>query len=120
MGNNTQIFDSYTGKVTTANSGAKSKEGRNFASLTENQTENPFISNMYKSMSEASSTIVKATIIDCDISCFEPNREYQVLYEDTNFSDKYAGKYVCTGVRHLLSCDGNYLTSSTVINLKRT
>lgn len=119
-GNDIQIFDPYSGSVSRGSSGAKTKTGSNFAAMTENMTENPFLTSMYTSISSASSMVVKATIIDCDIGVFEPNKEYQVLYEDSAFADTYNGKYEVVGVRHLLIRDGNYFTSSSIVELKKT
>lgn len=118
VGNDADIMDAYTTKTMVSLSNATTKT-TNFLKILENTTENPYVGNMYTAQTRSGSAVISVSAQDVDIECFGPNKEYQVLFEDTKYSEKYKGKYMISKVTHTFNNTGIDLNVNSVCEFRR-
>ena len=99
MGNDADMMDAYTGESIVNLSNATTKT-KNFLRLLENKTENKYLAQMYTAQTRSGSSVISVSCQDIDIDCISPNKEYQILFEDTIYSTKYKGKYMISSAIH--------------------
>lgn len=118
IGNDVDMMDSYDGSslMTTSNATSKTK---NFVKLLENKTENSFLSTMYTAQSRSGSSVISVMLQNIDVECIAPNKEYQVLFEDSKFSDKYKGRYMIAKATHTFMNTGADFTVDTTCEFRR-
>lgn len=109
LGNDVTVMDSYSGSSYKSESSATAKT-KNFVKILENSTENAFIGDMYTAQTKSGSSVLTANFQDIDISCIAPNKEYQLLYEESKFAEKYKGQYIITSALHTFSNTGEDLS----------
>lgn len=117
VGNDADLIDSYTGESIVNLSNATTKT-KNFLRLLENKTENKYIANMYTAQTRAGSSVISLSFQDIDISCIAPNKEFQILFEDTKFSEKYKGKYMISNATHTFTNNGLCMLESTTCEFR--
>lgn len=117
--NDVQYTDTFTGEITRDYADAISKGDRSHLKLLNNPTENPFIASMYVARTEALSNVVEVTLTDVNTSWFTPNKEYQLLFEDTRYNEQYSGAFILSKVTHSFLSDGIDLTVTTECILKK-
>ena len=117
--NSIQIVDSYDDMTVSSNSTATSKNG-NFTKIFINKTENDFISEMYTAQTNAKSVVVTVKLQDYDVSAIAPNKKFNMIFQDPNYTKKYNGNYTVAGVAHTFIKEGiDFGVSSTLI-LRKT
>lgn len=118
IGNDVDMMDAYTGISTVASSNATAKT-KNFTKLLENKTENKFIASMYTAQARSGSSVISVMLQNIDVECIAPNKEYQVLFEDSSFSDKYKGRYMISRATHTFMNTGDDFTVDTTCEFRR-
>lgn len=118
VGNDADLMDSYTGATSLTLSNATTKT-KNFVKLLENKTENKYIGTMYTAQTRAGSSVISVSMQDIDIECISPNKEFQVLFEDTKYSEKYKGKYMISKATHTFVNTGADLAVTTTCEFRR-
>ena len=116
--NNIEAVDSYDNEKVTTDSKAITRD-ENFVKVVENKTMNPYFANIYANQAKAKSVMISLRLKDYDIELLEPNKEFNVIFEDTNFTKKYNGRYVITGLSSLMSNTGGYLSIDGTVILKK-
>ena len=117
--NSIESVDSYNDSTTVSKSKATSKNG-NFTKVFKNKTENEFISEMYTAQTNAKSVVITAKLQDFDIGVITPNKKYNMIFEDSNYTKKYNGDYVLSGVSHSFIKDGEDFSISSTAVLRKT
>lgn len=116
--NDIQIVDSYDNKTTKKTSDALAKK-EGFMKITENRTMNNFYASMYTAQTKGKSIVVSLRLQDFDISSISPNKEFNLIFEDPNYTKKYNGKYLIAGVTHNILSEGEYMGVSSIIVLRK-
>ena len=117
--NTLEAVDSYDDKTTTTQSKAISKNG-DFKKVYKNKTENDFISSMYAAQTNAKSVMITTKLQDFDISMVTPNKKYNMIFEDTNYTKKYNCEYVLSGASHTFLKDGEDFSINSTVVLRKT
>lgn len=117
--NSIETIDSYEDETNVSTSSATSKNG-NFKKIFKNKTENEFISEMYTAQTNAKSVVITARLQDFNISMVTPNKKYNMIFEDTNYTKKYNGNYMISGASHAFLKDGEDFSISSTIVLRKT
>lgn len=117
-GNDADMMDAYTGESAVTLSGATAKT-KNFLRILENKTNNKFIASTYTAQTRAGSSVITVSSQDIDVECIAPNKEYQVLFEDTKYSEKYKGKYMISKAIHTFNNTGADMNVNTTCEFKR-
>lgn len=118
-GNDLQVIDSFDEEITTELSGATSK-GENFVKSYENKSENKDLGKAYTAQTKALSTVIQILTENIDASVLMPNKKYNIMFEDTDFTDKYNGSYMLSAANHTFTRTGNEFLLDTVLILKKT
>lgn len=117
--NDIEVVDSYDENTETSKSNAKSKT-ENFVKVFQNKTENEFIGDMYTAQTNAKSDIISIRLQNFDISAFTPNKQFNVIFEDSKYTKKYNGKYILAGMSYSLNSEGNELLINGTIVLRKS
>lgn len=117
--NDLQVVDSYDEDVTTELSGANAK-GTNFSKVFENKTENKDLGKAYTAQTKALSVVIQLNSQDIDVDALTPNKKFNVLFEDSEYTSKYNGEYILTNANYLFSRSGNEFVIDTTLTLKKT
>lgn len=117
--NDIEVVDSYDENTETSKSNAKSKT-ENFVKIFQNKTENEFIGDMYTAQTNAKSDIISIRLQNFDISAFTPNKQFNVIFEDSKYTKKYNGKYILAGMSYSLNSEGNELLINGTIVLRKS
>ena len=117
--NNIESVDSYEDSTKVSKSKATSKNS-NFKKVFKNKTENEFITDTYTAQSNAKSVVITAKLQDFDISVLTPNKKFNMIFEDSNYTKKYNGDYILSGVSHSFIKDGEDFSVSSTAVLRKT
>lgn len=104
-------IDNYSGDIQKSNVKAETGSGISNTSIIENETENPWITDIHSSQIELSSTVVTITLNDFDISVLKPNKRYKIIFEDPLYTEKYNGLF------NLVSYDAKFIKNGTELNV---
>jgi hypothetical protein len=118
-GNDTQVVDSYTGDVKEGKSKTITKEDKNSVRMLENASENKFITSMYAAQASSEAMVINVNMQDEYALAFTPNKENQILFEDTKYADEYKGKYILSYVKHIFLNTGKDFCVNTNVTYKR-
>lgn len=116
--NNMKAIDVYSGEVNESSSDGLSKDG-NFTRIYENKTENPFIASAYTAQTNAKSMIIDVRLENFDFTDFSPNKRFNVIFEDSNYTKKYKGNYILTYASHSFISEGADFALNSVITFKK-
>ena len=117
--NDIEVVDSYDENTETSKSNAKSKT-ENFVKVFQNKTENEFIGDMYTAQTNAKSDIISIRLQNFDVSAFTPNKQFNVIFEDSKYTKKYNGKYILAGMSYSMNSEGNELLINGTIVLRKS
>ena len=117
-GNDVVYIDSLSGDVTQTSSGAISLQ-ENSVKIEVNKTENSWIGDTYAAQSSINSVVIELRMNNIDMDLLEPNKKFNIIYEDTELMNKYSGEYVLSYVDHELMKEGDYLAIGTRVMLKK-
>ena len=84
-----------------------------------NKTENRWLGDVYTTQSAMNSIVIELRMNNIDMDLLEPNKKFNIIYEDTELMEKYSGEYVLSYVDHELMKEGNYLAIGTRAVFKR-
>lgn len=111
-GNDVAYVDSLTGDITQTSSGATSLS-ENSVKIEVNKTENSWLGETYTTQSSMNSIVIELRMNNIDIDLLEPNKRFNIIYEDTELTNKYSGEYVLSYVDHEMVKEGDYLAIGT-------
>ena len=94
-GTNALVVNSDDGSIVSADSGATVKDNNNYTVM-ENTTANPWLGDIYTYQTSSSSNVITGSIENCDIDGIEPNKKWNIIFEDTKLTNKYNGDYFLT------------------------
>ena len=117
-GNDVVYVDSLSGDVTQTSSGATSLQ-ENSVKIEVNKTENSWIGDTYAAQSSINSVVIELRMNNIDMDLLEPNKKFNIIYEDAELMNKYSGEYVLSYVDHELMKEGDYLAIGTRVMLKK-
>lgn len=117
-GNDVTYVDSLTGDMDENESDAEGLQG-NTTTVKVNNTENSWLGQTYTAQSSKKNNVIDIRINNADLDMIEPNKKLNVVYEDTQITNKYNGDYILAYASHELSKDGDYLGVSSIVRLKR-
>ena len=75
---------------------------------------------MYTAQTNAKSDIISIRLQNFDISAFTPNKQFNVIFEDSKYTKKYNGKYILAGMSYSLNSEGNELLINGTIVLRKS
>lgn len=115
-GNDVIVLDTYSG-TTSRSSSKQLKNIHPTAKYSLNQTVNPFYASMYAAQTTGKNVVIRFHMENYDAKAFAPNREYNVIFEDLNYTKQYNGKYLIAGISHTLLSEGRtmYLDGTVVL-----
>ena len=117
-GNDVRYVDSLSGTITQSISGANTIQ-ENSVKIEVNKTENKWLGDVYTTQSAMNSIVIELRMNNIDMDLLEPNKKFNIIYEDTELMEKYSGEYVLSYVDHELMKEGNYLAIGTRAVFKR-
>lgn len=79
--------------ISSSSSNAKTKDGTAYKMTIQSNTNNPYVSSIYSARQYAGETIISLFIKDALFECFEPNKDFSFIFENTTKNKKYKGHY---------------------------
>lgn len=110
--------DSYSGDINTLKSSINVSEQRS-VKVINNNTENPFFSNIYVSKIDTKELIIELSLHDFDVDTITPNRRFKLLFEDSDLANKYNGNYKMTSIVHTFTRNGRDFQINSVAIMKK-
>ena len=110
--------DSYSGDINTLKSSINVSEQRS-VKVINNNTENPFFSNIYVSKIDTKELIIELSLHDFDVDTISPNRRFKLLFEDSDLANKYNGNYKMTSIAHTFTRNGRDFQINSVAIMKK-
>jgi hypothetical protein len=112
-----KIVDTYDGNITTSNSTAIVKDNKS-VKIIENNTENPWFSDIYNSLIQGKNIVVEVPLANYDIASITPNKAFKLIFEDSALSLKYRGNCVLSEVSHAFVKEGEAFTLTSLARLR--
>lgn len=117
--NNITIVDTWDGGITSYTSDGKTKSINNSTKLKQNNTENIWLGTTYTHQANLNSTVVTLNLSGYDSSMIKPNKIYNILFEDNQYSKIYSGIYVLTSIVETFSLSSSKMDATAVCTLKK-
>lgn len=118
QGTNIVTIDQSTGNVTRSNS-TTSNVGSRGTQVLVNKYNNSYMVNAEAYKTNESAVALTANIKMCSVNYFTPNKEYNVILEDSEANKIYKGLYRLTYAAHTFTRKGEEFEVSTVANFSR-
>lgn len=112
-----KIVDTYDGNITTSNSTANVKDKKS-VKIIENNTENPWFSDIYNSLINGKNVVVEVPLANYDIAAIAPNKAIKLIFEDSTLSLKYKGGCVISEISHAFVKEGEAFTLTSIAKLR--
>jgi hypothetical protein len=113
-----KIVDTYDGNVTTSNSTANVKDNKS-VKIIENNTENPWFSDIYNSLIKGKNVVVEVPLADYDIEAISPNKTFKLIFEDASLALKYRGNLILSEATHCFVKEGESFTLTSLVKLRQ-
>lgn len=115
--NNVQFIDSLSGEISKSSSRLALS---NSYKIQENMTENRWLGNTYTSQVDAIGSVINVLLQDYDENMISPNKQFNLIFEDSDMTKLYNGVYMLCSVNHKFLQDGKDLTINTSIVMKKS
>lgn len=115
--NDIKLVDNISGNISY---NSNNNDSENMYKILENNTENPWLGDMYVSQTNALNTVIEILLMDYDINMISPNKKFNLIFEDPNLTDKYNGVYLLTYASHTFIKDGSDFVLNSVVRFKKT
>lgn len=119
-GNDSQVLDAYQGNVTVTEAKTVTKNNKNSTRMIENSTENEFAGTMYVAQSSSSSVVINLQMRDILITALTPNKEFEIIFEESKYADQYKGKYVLSNCIHNFTNMGETFVVDSTAKFRRS
>lgn len=114
-----KIIDTFNGTIETSSSSANVKDAKTIQ-IIENNTENIWFPNIYKSIIGAKNVVIEVALSDYDISAISPNKVFKSVFEDTSLSLKYRQDLLLAQADHTLVKEGESFRLTSIIKIRQT
>lgn len=113
-----KIVDTYDGSITASNSTAIVKDNKS-VKIIENNTENPWFSDMYNSLIKGKNVVVEVPLADYNIDAIAPNKAFKLIFEDASLAIKYRGNFILSEATHCFVKEGESFTLTSLVKLRQ-
>lgn len=117
--NSMYAIDSYDDDDDEEDESEAETKTENFTKMFKNNTENQYIPTTYTAQSNAKSDVITVRLLDFDVSALTPNKSIKLIFEDTEYTNKYNGQYILAGINSEFKASGEEMAVSSTIVLKR-
>lgn len=117
--NNIQSIDSFENISKAVRSEAKHRRKSNYIRFFENHTENEYLPFNYAAQTNALSDVVRVSFIDDDAQVFLPFKRYNLIFQDSNYTNQYTGNYVLSSIVHHFTSSGTEFSVVSEATIKK-
>jgi hypothetical protein len=104
----------------TSKSSANAKTvGKTNSTILFNNTSNKYMADTYAAQQSANSTVVSIVVDNGKLESFNPNKDFSFIFENTEYSKKYKGKYNISTAIHTFSKNGDAFNLSSALVFKK-
>ena len=116
-GNSATVVNTNNGTIDNSSLSSSTKDGSTVTVTT--SSDNKYISHTFAIQRAMNEVVINCSCGDIDLSSIEPNKKFNVIFEDTKLAKKYKGTYVLTGSNILFTKSGTEFTVNVGLTLKK-
>ena len=118
FGTNINIIDTKNDSSTTVTPNVQSRNKT--SAYIVNNFRNRLLSNMIENAKYENDNIMTLSLTDVDISCFTPNKQFIVSFEEKEINVKHKGNYRLSYSLFSFIKNGDFYTMNSEVRIKKT
>lgn len=116
-GNNATIVNTNNSTIDKSSIDSSTKDGSTVTLTT--SSSNKYISQTFAVQRAMNEVVITCSCGDIDLSAIEPNKKFNIVFEDTKLSKKYKGTYILTGSNVLFTKSGRDFIVNVGLTFKK-